>query len=86
MKRKPIKNPDTKCEDYSYWNEVLVSHGLSTRRGEFPQRTLPDGIKESLGVFVGTSEDLVGIEEDQERKKIYAGRKTPEGHGPDHDE
>ncbi len=90
MKSKPIEHPDTSCEDYDYWNEVLNSYGLSIRRGEFPTRLVNPGTdtehKESVGVFVGSSRDLVGVEEEQQRKKFFKGRVEPKGHGPDRSE
>lgn len=56
-KRQPIDNPDTSNLSKSYWEKVLRSHGLSSRKGE--------NTKEK---FVGGINDLVDEEQEQYRR------------------
>jgi hypothetical protein len=72
----PITEPDTSCEDLAYWETVLKSHSLGVNAGR------PRGREVS---FVGTSNNLVGIENEQQANKVSKdGRRVcPQGHGPD---
>jgi hypothetical protein len=69
---KPIENPDITNEDPKYWERVLLSHGLSPNAGAVPSRKVS---------FIGGLNNLVGKEEEEERKAT--GQVIPKGHGPE---
>jgi hypothetical protein len=73
-KLNPINNPDTTNTDPSYWEKVLASHGLSEGRA----------LSTRAVVYVGSSKNLVDVENQQLEKKLCGGRRArPKGYGPD---
>ena len=66
-----------------YWERVLRESGLSMNSGRPPQRWIdrgtPEERREDIVIYVGTSNDLVGMEEEENRK--VSGKVAPEGHG-----
>lgn len=72
----PITEPNTQSEDVNYWETVLKSHSLGMNEGR------PRGREVS---FVGSSNNVVGIENEQASNKVWKGgrRVRPTGHGPD---
>jgi hypothetical protein len=68
-----------------YWEKVLTESGLAMERGRplrlWIDRGTPNERREDIVSYVGTSNNLVGIEEEQYRKK--SGRVRPKGHAPD---
>ena len=69
----PIENPDPTIEAPEYWEQVLDSYRLGMGRGIRRQYS-----------FIGTLNNLVGIEEELYRKRT--GRSITKGHGPDSDD
>jgi hypothetical protein len=78
----PIETPDVNNSDQLYWETVLNSLGLSMDAG-LPPRKWEDSDHPRLRVTlsVGGLNELVGVEEEQYRKR--KGRRDPEGFGPD---
>lgn len=84
---KPITHPDPDNIDPSYWNQVLASHGLSMDRAK--RSRIQIGPRENRQQIervtcIGSSNNLVGLEEEQERSRIRGGKRVhPSGHSPD---
>lgn len=80
----PINNPDVNNTDPEYWELVLLSHGLSNRKGESPRARIKteQGTKQiNKLLHVGGLNNLVSVDEQQFRKE--SGRVKPDGSGPD---
>lgn len=82
---KPIENPDITNEDPDYWSDVLTSWDLSLEKGSPPRfwvnRDTETPILYRRLNFVGTSENLQGVQEQQFRRKL--GKTSPSGTGSD---
>ena len=66
--KQPIVDPDTQNTDIRYWENVLNSHNLSTKRG----------LHLHLVTYRGTPKRLEDLEASQATDRV-----TPKGHGPD---
>lgn len=67
----PITEPDRQCEDISYWNDVLASHGLGLSEGSPSRRKVS---------HIGSMKNLEGLEEEEFRKsdgRVYPSGKPP---------
>jgi hypothetical protein len=69
----------------AYWDKVLSDSGLSMERGRSPRiwidRDTPNEHRIDVLEYVGTSKDLLDVEEEQE--KIRSGKTQLDGDGPD---
>jgi hypothetical protein len=78
-------NPDVTNEDPEYWDEVLRSHDLAEEKGRPPQVWVDRGedteYRYRVVNFVGTTDNLTGVQEQEFRKK--SGKDSPSGHGPE---
>lgn len=86
----PLESISTHSGDPSensqeYWERVLSESGLSMNRGRAPQQWIdrgrPNEHREDIVTHVGTSANLVGIEEEETRNRT--GRVNPKGHRPE---
>ena len=92
MKKKKRKSNRMSMDPYiedpvntqSYWNKALADSGLSMESGRAPRRWVDRGTenerREDALVYVGSSADLVRVEEEQESRRT--GHVRPHGHGP----
>lgn len=81
---KPITEPNRENLDPDYWEMVLRSHGLSSRKGESPRKRIKteDGVKKiSLTLNVGGMRNLASVDAEQIEKE--SGKVKPDGSGPD---
>lgn len=92
LKQEPIEHPDLTNEDPDYWNKVLNSHGLSMERAARPRIQLGSRDDRQAGRvkwqdrvdYVGSSQDLVRVEEIQNNASVRGGRRVePSGHRPE---
>lgn len=72
----PIVEPDSSSnESVEHWEKILKDLGLGMNAGRPRRREVS---------FVGTSNDLVGIENEQAGRRVKGGRVVrPDGRGPD---